>query len=282
MSLEDRRIVGCVGIALVSTLVAATSVAYGQTSRDADRLAAAEAAFAEGRLEAATDGYEAALAAPGNDPTALHRIHLRLGTLAMMRGRTETAREHLTAALALDPDTPVPPELSPPQQRRFEEVRAEVEPLDLQIEVAEPPRRDSTTRLQLRPSPSLRRLADRLSVRVGDTWRREVPLDGVPSLAMPPTVWGAEARITLLADALDAHGGVLLRRRYELLANEAMEQPTSDPDPDAPADDAEVWESPWFWIVGGLLLGAAGGAIALAVVLGDRSGLVTQVGVRSN
>jgi len=254
-----RRVVAAFGTWAVLAVVGPVS------AQDPSPLEAADAAYDEGDLEAAREGYGDALTRPGNTPETIHRIRLRLGIIAAAFGEGDSARTHFRVALALDPNTPPPSELGPPQRVPFEEARDETGPLELELETPAGVRDEGPTELLLRASPTLRLLAASVRVSAGD-WTRSVTLDGVPSLVVPEEAWTGP-RLVLVADALDAHEGRLLRRSVELAPGARRPgRPATNVD-----DDERGGVSPWVWVVLGVVV--VGAAITAAVLATSPRGL---------
>ncbi|MEZ4251573.1 MAG: hypothetical protein R3B99_25445 [Polyangiales bacterium] len=203
-----------------------------------DRLPEGDTAYADGDLEAARVAYHGALTTPGNDPARLLHLHLRLGILCAALGEDDDAREHFRVVLSLDPDTPPPSELGPRQRVTFEDARDRAGRLDLSLSAPDGASPDAPTPLRVEASPALRALGATLVLRA-NRWEREVRLDGLPTLVLPTEAWTGD-RLQLRVDALDAHGGRLLRRDLELA-------PTPRPQTETPR------RRPWLWVAVGVI-----------------------------
>ena len=231
------------GAVLIGALVALLAQAAAAQPRAGGGLAHARELYVRAEFEAATDAFEAELAAARDAATAVE-AHRYLVALASILGAPDVADGHALAAVALAPDVTPPPGAPPEAAEHLDDARRATAGVRLHLEVApggsgmllaalEPPIDGVVARLELR-------CADATDP-TGDAHR----VEGLPpSVALD--VAGVERPYRCTASGALRSGAVLLEARYA-------------------ADADEPAETPWAWI--GAAAGIAAAGLVVAIVL---------------
>jgi hypothetical protein len=232
-------------------LLAAIAALGGSASASAQSLDEARARWAEADFEGARREFRELLESISLDAPKALEAHRHLAVLYFVLGDEARARDHVEAAIALEPTT-VPPEGSPAAAEalfRLARERLGEAGATLTIDSVEPLEAGErgTVRAGLSPAPSA--LASSVRLRC----------DGAEARAAPPTV-SLDVRpvgtMRCTAEALSPRGAALITVERELLM--AADQPRE--------------RRPLPWIIGASVAGAAIVAVVVGVtVAGDDS-----------
>jgi len=263
-------------LALLLTLAPAT-LALGQ-ARAVDE---ALGAYQDGELYRALELFTAALEAPGNSPEDLVNIHLHLGILKGSLADMDGARSAFESALAIDATLSAPEELNPDLGALFSEVSSGRGGRSLTLNVSAPSSVEANRPVSLAVRVNGAPAGLVASVRAGATapgggdavTTEAAPLsDGAAQLTLPAAAWRGAVRLRVETRAFDSFGGIVAVAHSELeassttAADPAIAYDVESQDTDEGSDDGGILASPWFWIVTGVIVLGAAGAVT-AVVL---------------
>lgn len=277
-----------IGISLTMAVLTQTSVVWAEQGA----LDNALAAYGRGELDQALEGFEAALRQGGNSADQLVTIHVHLGVLRGAESDLESARRSFEIALVLNPMLSTPDELGGQLRSSFNDLRAARSGRRLMVEI----RPEGSAAVEVVATNAPPGLVSTMRLRaldqrgVSELWGRSMSGSGPTTVALPPTLWqGSESSIlSLVVDALDAHGNVLARGEEELQrpleASASRDDVTGDgtevsdggaegegrSNGGQPEERRRRWEwyqHPALWVVVGLLVV---GGVTTGVVLGTR------------
>ncbi len=233
-------------VVLALSLIAASSSAQAPLAR-------AEEHFAQGRLVEAQRAYEDALAGGELDEVSLVRAHERLAVIAERNGDMERAARHVEYALALDPHRGAPEGASDALRESHAELSRERGGRRMMLGLAD---EDSVLQINVLHAPE--GLARTIEVR-GRDWERRMPWDGFPLMVEPP-----QEAFPIEAFLYDGYGNLLARSGPPTIERRiTVERPRT-----LPAQESLI-ESPWLWVIVGLVVIGAGIAIGVSAS-GDR------------
>lgn len=226
--------------------------------RAQDALTRADRARGEARHEDAEAAYMEALRSGTLDASEVSHAHLRLAELAYLEEDLPEGERHLRFALSLRADAPF--DEGPPVMRDAGAailVQRSQRTLRVVIEVGDAA---APIRIDVRDAPE--GLVRVIEVRGAASFSRTLAWDGGALSLDPP----AEARPVALR-ALDAYGNLLARAGVEPVevAGPEVETVRSAPIEEPEQTEREsLLESPWLWVVVGLLLAGVGVAVGVS------------------
>ncbi|MFK7991066.1 MAG: tetratricopeptide repeat protein [Sandaracinaceae bacterium] len=215
--------------------------------------------FERGEVEEARAAFESILDAGNAVPATVARVHRHLGILYFAEGRDEEALRAFERSLAIEPEQPVPTEVSPDQQTVFRTVQRAREDQPMSFAVRETPDAIVAQLVQAPPGFVTEVVAESGDQRwEGDPEQVRIVLDGAASL---------DDRIPVTLLARDTHGNVVLRVRRSF-------------DRNAPGEPPNVGAGEDFTWVVGLVLGlvvAGAAAVTIGVLATQQDGYMTPV-----
>lgn len=229
------------------------------TTASAQSMDAALGHFERGEVEEARTAFEALLVAGEGVPATVARIQRHLGILYFAEGRDEDALRAFERSLAIEPEQPVPTEVSPDQQTVFRTVQRAREDQPMTFSVRETPGAIVAQLVQAPPDFVTEVVAESGDAHWdGDPQQVRIVLDGAASL---------DDRVPVTLLARDEHGNVVLRMRRSFERNTPAEEPAVESGEDLT------------WVVG-LVLGlvaAGAAAVTIGVLATQQDGYMTPV-----
>lgn len=238
-------------VALCAGLVWANA-AVAQPMVDADAL------WDDGDLRGAREAYRGALDGGGLEPSQTAKAHLRIGIIAAAFGDDQTANAAFRRALAIDPATPAPPDLSPSQRDAFEELRGQAEPIEVSVRETERSAEGVTVAARVAGGEFFQARA----VIVRDGSQTE-------ELELTAADFGTQATLPLAAAAIDEKGNVVALHMTSVDAPRAL----GDGGPEVVEPEEDGSRRGLFIAIGVVAAVVVAGAVALALAfaLGDET-----------
>lgn len=243
---------------MLRVILLASLLSSSSALAQSEPLAAGDAAWAEGDLTRAVDGYEGALRTGQLSGAPLARALRMLGLLRSILDQTEAATRAFARSLAIDPEQSAPEELPPEKLVAFQQARAANEGA-MRLSLASDDSRVSVA-LTRAPEGWVDSLVLRASPPGADPW--ESTFDGAStSLEVDAAAWRGAEVIDVEVVARDSFGNTLARGETRLTRRPA----TSNALPlEEEEESSSIASSPWLWVgIGAVVVGGVLAAILL-------------------
>jgi hypothetical protein len=289
-----------------------TSVAHGQTpsaassTGDAARGAAsferAQAAWNRGEFDTAETLYREALDQGGLPKKDVLEAYVFMGSARAVQGKKEPALVAFREAALLDPKFKTPSEAGKKANQLAEVARkqqAKIGQLALKAEMPQSVGAAQAFPINVSLDPSHVAILTRVGVSVNDGLGQKPFVFEQPAAAqlrfnVPASIAVADARLIVKLVGLDAHDNELVTTEGHVQVGAvgskgvpiavAGSGTTNAPGDTTPKKDAtsskSIWSTPWPYLIGGVALAGAGGAVYFATRPGD-SVTVTAVHVQA-
>ena len=263
-------------LALALLLLAAPGLARAQGRAGAagpSSLTQAEEAYQNVDFEATRDHGLEALRGGGLRPEQLVRCYMLLGVASSALHEEDAARDYFVRMLGIDPDAQLDESVNPQMRDPFLEARGmwAARPGRLEIEVGLD-RNTSSVRVEVRDPTDMAqrvRIAARLE---GDAQFTTAEYAAAATLTAPVTGAAEADRVEYYVEILDIHGNTL-RSEGTAFDPRIVGRVRGE------AGGSNLLEEPLLWIIVGAVA-AAGAAIAIGVIVDQRSRIGIQTGIQ--
>jgi hypothetical protein len=281
-----------------------TSVAYGQAP-DAPRGAAsferAQAAWNRGEFDTAETLYREALDQGGLQKKDVLEAYVFMGSARAVQGKKEPALVAFREAALLDPKFKTPGEAGKKANQLAEVARkqqAKIGQLAIKADIPQSVAVAQAFPINVTLDPSHVAILTRIGVSVNDGLGQKPFVFEQPAAAqlrfnVPGNFAVADARLIVKLVGLDAHDNELVTTEGHVQVGAAGTKgapiaavSTSAAGDTGPKKDADkgssksMWSTPWPYLIGGVALAGAGGAVYFATRPGDQV-TVTAVHVQA-